>query len=70
MKLINSDFREIKFDKKFDLIISTGVIHHLEDPSSALEYFYNNLKDDGAISLMVYGNKSTHATNELRKIFF
>jgi SAM-dependent methyltransferase len=70
LKLINSDFREIKFDKKFDIIISTGVIHHLEDPGSALEYFYNNLKDDGAISLMVYGNKSTHATNELRKLFF
>lgn len=35
-----------------------------------MEYFYNNLKDDGAISLMVYGNKSTHATNELRKLFF
>lgn len=70
LKLINNDFREVKFDKKFDLIISTGVIHHLEKPGSALEYFYNNLKDDGAISLMVYGNKSTHATNELRKLFF
>ena len=70
LKLICNDFREVKFDKKFDLIISTGVIHHLENPSSALKYFYNNLKDDGAISLMVYGNKSTHATNELRKLFF
>ena len=70
LKLICNDFREVKFDKKFDLIISTGVIHHLENPGSALKYFYNNLKDDGAISLMVYGNKSTHATNELRKLFF
>lgn len=70
LKLICGDFRKIKFDKKFDLIISTGVIHHLEDPGSALKYFYNNIKDDGAISLMVYGDKSTHASNELRKLFF
>ena len=70
LKLICGDFRKIKFDKKFDLIISTGVIHHLDDPGSALKYFYNNIKDDGAISLMVYGDKSTHASNELRKLFF
>jgi len=70
LKLICSDFRELKFEQKFDLIISTGVIHHLEDPGSALKYFYENIKDDGAISLMVYGNKSTFATNELRKLFF
>ena len=70
LKLICGDFRKIKFDKKFDLIISTGVIHHLEDPGSALKYFYNNIKDDGAISLMVYGDKSTHASNEFRKLFF
>jgi SAM-dependent methyltransferase len=70
LKLICGDFREIKFDRKFDLIISTGVIHHLDDPGSALKYFYNNIKDDGAISLMVYGDKSTHATNQLRKFFF
>ena len=44
LKLICGDFRKIKFDKKFDLIISTGVIHHLEDPGSALKYFYNNIK--------------------------
>jgi SAM-dependent methyltransferase len=70
LKLICNDFRVLKFEQKFDLIISTGVIHHLEDPGSALKYFYDNLKDDGAISLMVYGNKSTFATNELRKLFF
>jgi SAM-dependent methyltransferase len=69
LKLICDDFRKVKFDNKFDLIISTGVIHHLENPESALNYFYKNIKDDGAISIMVYGNKSNFALNEIKKLF-
>ena len=42
LTLFCNDFRLLKFDKKFDYIISTGVIHHLEDPSSALKYFNDN----------------------------
>ena len=53
--LICEDFRLLNFDKKFDIIISTGVIHHLENPISALKYFEKNLKEDGVIILMVYG---------------
>ena len=34
LKLICDDFRNQKFDKKFDYIISSGVIHHLDDISS------------------------------------
>jgi len=68
LKLICDDFRKIIFKEKFNLIISTGVIHHLENPGSALEYFEKNLENDGVISLMVYGNQSSYPINEIKKV--
>jgi hypothetical protein len=44
------------------------VIHHLENPGSALGYFEENLENDGVISLMVYGNQSSYPINEIKKI--
>ena len=69
LKLYCNDFRLLKFKKKFDYIISTGVIHHLDDPGSALHYFNENLKKDGVIYLMVYGDKRAYAGNQLKKLF-
>jgi SAM-dependent methyltransferase len=69
LKLHCNDFRLLKFKKKFDYIISTGVIHHLDDPGSALNYFNQNLKEDGVIYLMVHGDKKAYAGNQLKKLF-
>lgn len=69
LKLICDDFRDIKFDYKFDYIISTGVIHHLQDPLSALKYFYENLNDDGVINLMIYGNLNSFSINKVKEIY-
>jgi len=69
LKLICNDFRKEKFNEKFDYIVSFGVIHHLEDPASALIYFNEILKDNGVIALMVYGDKINHAINKVKKIF-
>lgn len=41
--------------QEFDLIISTGVIHHLHTPSSGLAALGRNLSPHGVISLMLYG---------------
>tara|TARA_Y100000741_G_C18223715_1_gene546973 strand:- start:5 stop:1240 length:1236 start_codon:yes stop_codon:yes gene_type:complete len=69
LKLICDDFRKIDFKEKFDYIISTGVIHHLDNPGTALDYFYENLKEEGVINLMIYGDKKSQSLNELKKIF-
>lgn len=69
LQLICGDFRLVKFVKKFDYIISTGVIHHLAEPGSALKYFNQNLKDDGVIYLLVYGDKVRYSLNQLKKVF-
>lgn len=68
LNLICDDFRNVKFENKFDYIISTGVIHHLIKPESALSYFYNNLSDDGVVYLMVYGDKESQSINEIKKV--
>ena len=38
----------------FDLIVCTGVLHHLADPDAGLSALRNVLKPDGAMYLMVY----------------
>jgi len=40
--------------RRFDLIICTGVLHHLADPDAGLNAFRSVLGADGAMYLMVY----------------
>ena len=69
LNLICEDFRNLKFEEKFDYIISTGVIHHLEEPDTAINYFEKNLTDLGVIYLMVYGSKESRPISEMKKVF-
>jgi SAM-dependent methyltransferase len=41
-------------DHRFDLIVCTGVLHHLVDPEAGLTALRSVLKSDGAMYLMVY----------------
>jgi SAM-dependent methyltransferase len=41
-------------DQQFDLIICTGVLHHLADPDTGLRALRSVLSPEGAIYLMVY----------------
>lgn len=43
-----------ELDHQFDLIISTGVLHHLADPDAGLRALRSVLRPDGAMYLMVY----------------
>jgi SAM-dependent methyltransferase len=42
-------------DRRFDLIVCTGVLHHLGDPDAGLRALHSVLEADGAMHLMVYG---------------
>ena len=68
LELFCDDFRRINFKKKFSYIICTGVIHHLDDPNTALDYFKNILEEDGVLSLMVYGDKIRHSLIQVKKV--
>jgi SAM-dependent methyltransferase len=43
-----------KLERRFDLIVCTGVLHHLADPDAGLRALRSVLKRDGAMHLMVY----------------
>jgi len=42
----NQNMLDMKFDKKFDVVIVKNVLHHLKN-SDEMDYFLNNLKDIG-----------------------
>jgi hypothetical protein len=44
----------VRLGRRFDLIVCTGVLHHLADPDEGLRALRSVLKPEGAISLMVY----------------
>jgi len=43
-----------KLNRQFDLIVCTGVLHHLADPDAGLRALRSVLRADGAMYLMVY----------------
>ncbi len=43
-----------ELNSKFDLIVSTGVLHHLDDPQKGLDALAQCLRRDGVIALMLY----------------
>ena len=47
-----------EIDKKFDIISSCGVLHHMEKPHKGLKSLVNILNDEGAMKLALY---STYA---------
>jgi len=58
--LANLDLRQLPIERvgelkrTFDLIVSTGVLHHLADPDAGLRALSSVLKPEGAMYLMVY----------------
>jgi SAM-dependent methyltransferase len=59
--LDNLELRELPLERvgeigrTFDLVVSTGVLHHLPDPGRGLRALRDVLDRDGAMFLMVYG---------------
>ena len=43
-----------ELDQRFDVIVCTGVLHHLADPDAALRALRSVLRTDGAMYLLVY----------------
>ena len=43
-----------KLNRDFDLIISTGVLHHLADPLKGLQALSKCIRQDGVVALMLY----------------
>jgi SAM-dependent methyltransferase len=59
-KMTNLETRQLSIenvadlDQTFDLIVCTGVLHHLVDPAAGLRVLNSVLRPDGAMYLMLY----------------
>jgi SAM-dependent methyltransferase len=53
----------------FDLIVSTGVVHHLADPTAGLKALAGCLRRDGAIGLTLYAKYGRMGVEQLQSVF-
>lgn len=68
IKFINSDILEFNSpNKKFDLIESVGVLHHMEKPVDGFISLRKNLSDDGLMKIGLYSNKARKSIYEIQK---
>lgn len=55
--------------QEFDLIIASGVLHHLEDPNWGLKCLKEELKPNGVIEIMLYGKYGRNGMSMLAELF-
>ena len=54
IEFIHANLMTLELGRQFDIIQSSGVIHHLADPAAGLRQLKKHLKPIGAMSLFVY----------------
>lgn len=55
--------------KTFDLIVSTGVLHHLADPQAGMNALAPLLREDGVMALMLYATYGRQGVEMMQDIF-
>ena len=55
--VVQKSIYDMDWEDQFDLAMSIGVIHHLEDPKKALRYMVRSLKPGGTILIWVYSRE-------------
>jgi SAM-dependent methyltransferase len=70
LKLFKIEIENIEFLKrKFDLIISTGVLHHLVSPDIGIQKLSNALEEHGVLSIMLYGKYPRTGVYMMQEVF-
>ena len=57
-----------KLDQRFDLVESSGVLHHMEDPSEGWATLRNLLKPSGLMRIGLYSSKGRREWNKMREV--
>ncbi len=71
----NLDLRQVSLldaaalGERFDLILCTGVLHHLSDPNAGLAALASVLADDGVMHLMLYGRSGRQPIYPVQEAF-
>ena len=53
----------------FDLIVSTGVLHHMADPPTGMKALADCLRRDGAIGITLYARYGRFGVEQLQSVF-
>ena len=56
-------------ERQFDLVVSTGVLHHMADPLTGLKALAACLRPDGVMALMLYGKHGRIGVELLESVF-
>jgi SAM-dependent methyltransferase len=67
LELRNESINDVSYDREFDYVICTGVIHHNADPESTLRKLATALKPTGVLELMVYNRYHRILTSAFQK---
>ena len=70
IEFIQTDILNFKnFNKKFDIIESVGVLHHMDDPFEGFQILTNILKDQGMIMIGLYSKTARQHITKIRSKF-
>ena len=70
LKLYRGDLLEVaELGARFDVIICSGVLHHMADPAAGLSALRDVLVPDGVMVLMVYGQAARVGVYMLQDVF-
>ncbi|MGB3442829.1 MAG: class I SAM-dependent methyltransferase [Actinophytocola sp.] len=60
VRFVRGSVPDADLDTGFDLVVSTGVLHHLPDPRAGLTWAVDHLVEDGLLYLWFYGALGEH----------
>lgn len=67
LELRRESLNHVTYERRFDYVISTGVIHHNADPAATLRRLVAALKPGGILELMVYNRFHRTLTSAFQK---
>lgn len=73
VSFIEADIATMELNRKFDIVISIGVVHHTDDPDKTFENLKKHVNPDGILIIWVYSYEGNflfrNILEPIRKVF-
>ena len=60
VRFVHGTVPDLSLETSFDLVVSTGVLHHMPSPAAGLAWAVDRLVEDGMLYLWFYGTLGEH----------